>query len=38
MPIDNGWLIIEKEKDEIMKKKNIKFCIISEQKIVYKKY
>ena len=38
IPIDNGWFVIEKEKDEIIKKKNIKFCIISEQKIVYKKY
>lgn len=38
IPIDNGWFINEKENEEIIKKKNIKFCIISDQKIVYKKY
>lgn len=38
IPIDNGWFIKEKENEEIIKKKNIKFCIISDQKIVYKKY
>lgn len=30
IPIDKGWFIREKENDEIIKKKNIKFCIISE--------
>lgn len=30
IPIDKGWFIKEKENDEIIKKKNIKFCIISE--------
>lgn len=38
IPIDNGWFINEKENEEIIKKKNIKFCIISDQKIVYEKY
>lgn len=36
--MERGWFIKENEKEEIKKKKNIKFCIISEQKIVYKKY
>jgi cytochrome oxidase assembly protein ShyY1 len=36
--IERGWFIKEKEKEEMIKKKNIKFCIISDQKIVYKKY
>lgn len=30
IPIDSGWFIKEKEKEEIIKKKNIKFWIISE--------
>lgn len=38
IPIERGWFINEKEKEEIIKKKNIKFCIISDQKIVYEKY
>lgn len=36
--MDSGWFIKENENEEIIKKKNIKFCIISDQKIVYKKY
>lgn len=38
IPIERGWFIKEKENDKIIKNINIKVCIISDQKVVYKKY
>lgn len=32
IPIDKGWFIKENKKEEIIKKKNIKFWIISARK------
>lgn len=37
-PIDSGWFIKEKVSEEIIKIKIKKFCIMSDQKIVYLKY
>lgn len=37
IPIDKGWFIKENEKDDKTNNINIKFCIISDQKIVYVK-